>query len=187
MKKTTMVLWALAATAMAGTAYAAGKPFGGKDDVDFGRHLWKTLAAERFVGPDSLHPQPYETPPPHGNIVETLSGKITVNGRRALVIVKKNFGERGENRGKTSVADVAGNPDKWMTSVTVMFKREKGYDPDNQNWFWAKYTPSGTLMKNPKGMALAGRVAKGTDKACIACHVAAPGDDYVYTDINLGR
>lgn len=30
-------------------------------------------------------------------------------------------------------------------------------------------------------MALAGRVAKGADQGCIACHQTAEGGDYVYT------
>jgi len=62
-----------------------------------------------------------------------------------------------------------------------MFKRENGYDADNKSWFWARYYPDGSLFKNPKGMKLAGRVAKGKKKACIACHVLAPGGDYIYT------
>ena len=63
-----------------------------------------------------------------------------------------------------------------------MFQREDGYDSDNQNWFWAKFTPDGGLDKNPKGMMLAGRVAKGKPKGCIACHTAAPGGDYIFTN-----
>jgi hypothetical protein len=62
-----------------------------------------------------------------------------------------------------------------------MFRREAGYDEDNQNWFWAKFLPDGTLDKNPKGMMLAGQVAKGADVGCIACHSNAGGDDYVFT------
>jgi hypothetical protein len=60
-----------------------------------------------------------------------------------------------------------------------MFKR-KGYDGDNKDWFWVKFKPDGSLHKNPKGMQLAGKVAKGMPKGCIACHKAAPGGDYVY-------
>ena len=68
-----------------------------------------------------------------------------------------------------------------MEAVTVMFKREAGYDPENKDWFWVKYAPDGSIMKNPKAMSLAGRVAKGNMKqGCIACHRAAPGGDMVY-------
>jgi hypothetical protein len=63
-----------------------------------------------------------------------------------------------------------------------MYQREAGYDADNQNWFWAKYKPDGSLHKNPKGMQLAGRVAKGKPKGCISCHKVAPGGDYIFTN-----
>ena len=155
---------------------AIAAPFGNPEDVEFGNKLWSTMEENRIVGPKAFHPMPYETSPPHGNIVETLDGMIEIDGRNSIVIVKKNFGKIDE----TTLEQVADSPDKYMTSITVMFKREKGYDTENKDWFWAKYTPSGELMKNPKNMALAGRVAKGSDKACIACHSAAPGDDFVY-------
>ena len=61
-----------------------------------------------------------------------------------------------------------------------MLKRP-GYDPDNKDWFWAKYLPDGSLDKNPAGMQLAGMVAKGKPAGCIACHTAAPGGDMVFT------
>ncbi|RMD48443.1 MAG: hypothetical protein D6832_03940, partial [Alphaproteobacteria bacterium] len=76
---------------------------------------------------------------------------------------------------------VLAEPEKHLGAITVMFRREKGYDPDNQDWFWVKYRPDGSLDKNPKGMMLAGRVAKGADKGCIACHSGAGGDDYIFT------
>ena len=63
-----------------------------------------------------------------------------------------------------------------------MFRREKGYDADNKDWFWAKYKPDGSLDTNPKGMQLAGRVAKGAAQGCIACHKAAPGGDLVFNN-----
>jgi len=162
---------------------ATAAPFGNPDDIAFGQKLWQTMQQNRLVGAKSFRPMPYETAPPHGNIVETLDGMIGIDNRDGVVIVKKNFGKRDE----TTLEQVANNPTKYMTSITVMFKRESGYDPENKNWFWAKYLPGGQLMKNPKGMALAGRVAKGSDKACIACHSAAPGDDYVYIHDRYAR
>ena len=158
------------------TVGASAAPFGNPEDISFGQKLWRTLENNRLVGKDTFRPMPYETAPPHGNIVETLDGMIDLDNRRSIVIVKKNFGKRDV----TTLEQVADNPEKYMTSITVMFKREKGYDTENKDWFWAKFQPDGTLMKNKKGMSLAGRVAKGSDKACIACHSAAPGDDYVY-------
>lgn len=61
-----------------------------------------------------------------------------------------------------------------------MYRREAGYDADNGNWFWAKYTPYGEVEQNTSGVYLAGRVAKGATKGCIACHKSAPGNDMVF-------
>lgn len=155
---------------------SAESPFSGPKDVAFAQSLWTALEQNRLVGAGRLQAMPYKTPPPHGHFVESIDGRIEVQGREGVVIVKKNFGKSG----KETRQQIADNPDDYMTSITVMFKREAGYDPENKNWFWAKYFPNGSLFKNPKGMALAGRVAKGSDKACIACHIGAPGKDYVF-------
>ena len=78
------------------------------------------------------------------------------------------------------VEQVQENGVEHLAAITVMFKREDGYDAENKNWFWAKYLPDGSLDKNPKGMQLAGRVAKGNASGgCIACHSAEA--DYLYT------
>jgi hypothetical protein len=61
-------------------------------------------------------------------------------------------------------------------SVTVMFEREEGYDPENDNWFWAKYGFAGSLDETPDGEQMAGRVA-----GCIGCHQEAEGGDYLFT------
>ncbi len=91
--------------------------------------------------------------------------------------MKRNYG--GKN---VTVEKVADNPDKYLKAVTIMFRREKGYDSPNKDWFWVKYAPNGNILKNPKGMSLAGRVVKGMKKGCIACHRAAPGGDFVYNN-----
>lgn len=156
------------------TAQAA--PFGNPEDVAFADKVWSALVDARLVGPKAFHPMPYETAPPHGNIVESIDGMLTVDGRESIVIVKRNMGKRDE----TTVQQAAKDPDKFTTSVTVMYKMEAGYDPENKDWFWAKFKPDGTMDKNPKGMSLAGRVAKGADQGCIACHSAAEGGDMVF-------
>jgi hypothetical protein len=67
-------------------------------------------------------------------------------------------------------------PDEYLDAYTVMFQRAEGYDPDHQDWFWAKYTPDGALDTTPEDMQMAGRVV-----GCIECHATAPGDDYVFS------
>ena len=67
-----------------------------------------------------------------------------------------------------------------------MFKREAGYDEENRDWFWAKYLPDGALDRNPAGIELAGRVAKGMDAGCIACHTALGGEDLETLHLAVG-
>ena len=95
-------------------------------------------------------------------------------GELNIVIIKRNYG--GERVSKQVVAN---DPGKWLKAVTVMLKRE-GYDAENKDWFWVKYSATGSVLKNPQGVALAGRVGKGGNQGCVACHKAAPGGDLVF-------
>jgi len=152
-------------------------PFGTKQDVEYSKSLWQALEKAKLVGPNTIETVPYKGQPPHGAILETVASTITAHGNTGKVYVKANYGGSDITRSK-----VANDRQKYLKAVTVMFKREKGYDPDNRDWFWAKYTPDGGLHKNPKGMLLAGRVAKGMKKGCIACHSSADGGDYLFNN-----
>ena len=81
-----------------------------------------------------------------------------------------------EDLDQLSREQVLSDPEQYPESITVMYRREQGYDPANQNWFWGKYNPDGSLQTTPEGMPLAGRAA-----GCINCHSAAEGGDYVYS------
>jgi hypothetical protein len=151
---------------------AQNAPFGGPDDIAYAQSLWQELEAAKLAGEGSMHSNFYEGSEPHGFVLELFDTDATVNGHNGRLVVKRNYGPDIE-------VDVASNnPEKHLAAITIMFRREAGYDEDNQNWFWAKYLPDGSLDKNPKGMQLAGRVAKGADVGCIACHSAA--DDYLF-------
>lgn len=153
----------------------ADKPFGGEEDIAYSEQLWSALEDAKLVGPEAKPDEPYIGIEPHGAVLETLEEELKVGDHTGAVWVKRNYGPKG-----VSIEAVTENRDKHLKSVTVMYKREAGYDPDNQNWFWVKYTPDGALEKNPKGMSLAGRVAKGADEGCIACHSKAAGGDYLF-------
>lgn len=152
-----------------------GRAFGGPADVAFAERLWESLKDLRLVGPRAIIAQPYEGSEPHGTILMTLDTELEVDGREGTVIVKKNYG--GEN---ISIESVATNPNLFLGAITVMFRREPGYDTQTQNWFWAKYSPDGSLQTNPAGAALAGRISRNPEDGCIACHQFAPGDDFVF-------
>lgn len=157
-------------------AIAADKlAFSGPASVDYAQRLWAALNDANLAGPNTIQTKPYKGAHPHGAVLQNVDTMLTMDGQTAPVLVKYNFGGDG-----VSIEAVAKDPKKYLGAVTVMYKRA-GYDPDNGDWFWAKYLPDGSLDKNPKGMQLAGRVAKGANKGCIACHRAAPGGDMVFT------
>lgn len=154
---------------------ADNAPFGGPNSVSYAEALWTELETVRLVGDNAIHSNFYEGIEPHGFVLEVFDADLTIGDHTGRVVVKRNYGPAG-----VAPEDVSNDPAGHLAAVTVMYRREAGYDEDNKNWFWAKYLPNGDLDKNPKDMQLAGRVAKGADVGCIACHSAAPGEDYLF-------
>ena len=151
-------------------------PFGGPVSVAYAGELWQALQSARLAGPEAIETKAYPGQHPHGSVLQLADAMLTVNGITGPVIVKNNFGGEG-----VSVDNVTRDPSRYLIAVTVMYQRP-GYDPDNNDWFWARYLPDGSLDKNAEGIALAGRVAKADPPGgCIACHTAAPGGDLVFT------
>ena len=165
----------LSLTALMFTSLTVGAaPFGGEDDVNYAKQLWNSMSSASYVGDNSIMSTPYTGQHPHGAVLDTIEGPVLMGNKLHHVIIKRNYG--GEGVSKMAVAN---NPAKYLKAVTVMLKRE-GYDPENNDWFWVKYKADGSLDKNPKGMQLAGRVAKGMPVGCIACHKAATGGDMIF-------
>lgn len=161
-------------------------PFSGQANKAYGDALWSALKDAKLVGDSAITSHPYKGNAPHGATLDYLETDLTLEGHTGVVLVKKNY--RSDNlEGDALNKAVLNDPKKHLASITVMYKRESGYDPDNQNWFWAKYLPDGSYDKNPKGMDLVGRVAKGAPQGCIACHKAAPGGDMVFTHDRLSK
>ena len=177
-KKT--IFTTLAASLVAGAALAGSMPpFGSDEDAAYAAKIWAAMQARGLAGPDAIMSAPYEGTDPHGMMLETFYTKATIDGHTGDLIVKRNYGPAGVEADAVLMA-----PEKHLGAVTVMFRREKGFDPETKDWFWVKFLPDGSLDKNPKGMRLAGKVAKGADKGCIACHSLADGGDFVYTSNN---
>jgi len=156
-------------------------PFGTPEDTAYAKLIWQVLQADKLVGPGMIRTKPYEGTDPHGMMLETLYTTATINGHEGDLIVKRNFGPAG-----VSADEVLREPWKHLGAYTVMYRREAGFDPEDKDWFWAKFLPDGSLDKNPKGMELAGKVAKGMDQGCISCHQGA-GDDMVFTTDHLAN
>ena len=155
-------------------AVNAAAPFGGDEDVAYSKKLWSTMMDAGFAGKGSIQSRPYTGQHPHGAILDTFEAQIAIDGKLHQILIKRNYGGEG-----VSIATVSNDPAKYLKAVTVMLKRP-GYDADTQDWFWVKYKADGSLHTNPKGMMLAGKIAKGKPKGCISCHTAAPGGDMMF-------
>ena len=161
--------------------------FGTASDIDYANKLWQALIAGKIVGSEARPHEPFfGGAKPHGLILEVIHLIVLVGDHSGFVIVKKNYDGPG-----ASVETVKQDRVRYLDSITVMYRREAGYDNDNQNWFWVKYRPDGTLFaKTLEGqtISLAGRLMKGEtpreNRGCIYCHSSAGGGDYVfYPDI----
>jgi len=58
------------------------------------------------------------------------------------------------------------SPSHELKAITVMYK-VKGYNPEDGDWFWAKYSPTGETLK-------AGKL-----QGCIGCHATRVANDFV--------
>lgn len=161
-------------------ALHAQEAFGGGEDTAYAQSLWQVMEDLRLVGDGMIMGTPYEGSDPHGMMLETFYTSASVDGHEGDLIVKRNYGPQG-----VTADQVLSAPGEHLGAVTVMFRREDGYDSDNANWFWVKYLPDGSLDKTPNGMEMAGRVAKGADQGCIACHSGEA--DYVFTSDYLSQ
>jgi len=179
-------------------AYVQGKSnekeqqiFGLENDVIYAKKLWQVMENESLVGKNAKQLEPFfGGANPHGMILEIDQKLIQVSNHVGFVVVKKNYNGPG-----VTVDAVKENRAKFLSSITVMYQREVGYDSDNQNWFWVKYKPDGSLFDKPvqnQKIHLAGRIIKGKtwgeSGGCIYCHSSAGSGDYIfYPEIKLPR
>jgi len=134
------------------------KPF----EEKFWSYLQKADYAEKFSPWPGMEDDYYPGRAPHGaHLKMYVNRPVTENPSdppHKSVIVKENYNEAKE-----------------LAAITVMY-RSKDYDPDNNDWYWVKYQPDGTVAKM-KDMKLAGKV-----DGCIQCHSSAKGGDYVFAN-----
>ncbi len=122
--------------------------------------LWKRITVETDWDTYAHWPRQEGLIPgqsPHGKFHEVyinaaLSTALPIVSKKApdgSIIVKENF-----------------TADKKLSNVTVMAK-VAGYNPDDGDWFWAKYDPQGKVTG-------AGKV-----EACYECHAGVKDNDYI--------
>jgi hypothetical protein len=179
MKKMVTAL-ALVGTMIAGAVSA--QTAGTDDDIAFADAMWAQMLELNLAGDGAIMGLPYQGGPPHGETLETFFVETEIMGETGLLVVKRNYGPVGVTADEV-LADPAGN----LGSVTVMFQRAEGYDAEHDDWFYAKYQPDGALDSAPSGMALAGAIGRDLSGGCIACHILAGGDDYLYTTDGFPR
>ena len=124
------------------------------------RALWKRITSEAdytayefWPGHEGLQPGQAPHGPFHKVYINsTLLSAIPVNSGEVppgSIIVKENYSQTEE-----------------LAAITVMAKVE-GYDPEHNDWFWAKYTPAGETQ------------ASGKPNGCISCHAGMKKNDYI--------
>lgn len=154
---------------------AAAQTAGTEEDIAFAEAIWAELQELQMAGDNAIMSLPYQGGPPHGMMLETFLMRAEIAGEEGLLVVKRNYGPED-----VTEDEVLADPSGHLGAITVMFQRPEGYDPEHDDWFYAKFLPDGTLDRNPAGMALAGAVGRNLEAGCIACHINASGDDYLF-------
>ena len=105
------------------------------------------------------YPGIYPGKSPHGVFLKLYANGLALKAARegkpmpnGAIIVKENYGK----------------DQKTLMAITPMYK-VKGYNPDAGDWFWAKYSPDGTVAKS------------GKVKGCIDCHRTQEDKDWLFT------
>jgi hypothetical protein len=159
---------------MGGSEEMMEMPFGGDADVAFAEALWVAMDGyQNWMMQSRIMPGKS----PHGMFVRLYYSIVNIEGVPYHVVVKDNYGGEG-----VTLDTVKASPADYLMAVTPMVQRESGYDEDNRNWFYVKFSPDGSIDKNDKDVAMAGRVAKGMPVGCIACHANAADGDYLFAN-----
>ncbi len=127
-----------------------------------GEALWNALQSQKYAQTWNLwpgKPKLYKGREPHGALLTTY-----VNGPAYEAILSR----QGRMPAGAIVVKENYKPDRTLAAITVMWK-VPGYNSEAGDWFWAKYAPDGTALK------------QGKVPGCIDCHRAAADNDYLYT------
>lgn len=149
-------------------------------DNTFEGRFWRYLTASPFRYDEwapfaGRHDGFYKGQSPHGAFVKVIANRIARQNPKQLpygsILIKENYG-----------AD-----SKTLMAITVMYRTRgangQPWDPQNRDWYYVKYTPSGQVAFSPPEMGskrLAGRV-----QSCIDCHSGAASKDFVYLNDDL--
>ena len=151
---------------------AAQEEAGDADAPTFAEKFWNYL--EEVDYRENWSPWPgtegefMEGQSPHGALLKIYVNKPVVeNPNRPppkSIIVKENY-----------------NKDKELLAITPMYRIPKEYDPEHNDWFWAKYLPDGKVAE------MDGKKVSGRVQSCIQCHASAQGEDYIFSNDEAGE
>ena len=159
MRKRTLFLIILAVTGVFALAC-------GSDDIELpapdGSAVWNFLQESDYRENWELWPgkgELYEGGEPHGALFTSYLNTIAFDALEGLegsipnggIIIKENY-----------------TPDAVFDLVTIMYKVD-GFDPENNDWFWAKIGAAGDVQ------------GEGKLVGCQACHGGARENDFVFT------
>ena len=134
-----------------------------------GAYVWTFIQDSNYRGTWKTWPGKgkfYEGRRPHGALLTTYLNPL------ALGAVNTKAGKMPD--GATIVKENY-EADSTLSSITVM-RKFAGYNPDHDDWFFTKFSPSGEVEHGPEGMALEGRVPM-----CESCHSEQKDNDYLFT------
>jgi len=144
---------ALGLVLLSGLVLAAGD-LPGPDAVACWKYITETSPYRQWgMWPDHGGMQPGRAP--HGPFHKVYVNDILLNAHGAPVPF-----------GSIQVKESYQKDQKTLAAVTVMYKVE-GYNPDDGDWFWAKYDPDGRVDR-------AGKI-----KGCIGCHGTRARNDFI--------
>lgn len=111
----------------------------------------------KWPGKGELYPRSPGSP--HGDLLTTYVSD------RAFSAVQ---GKEGSLPDESIVVKENYDGNKKLDALTVMYK-EKGYDTEHNDWFWAKYGTDGSVQ------------AEGKVEMCNDCHGQKKDNDYVFS------
>ncbi len=153
---------------MAGSENTPKQSSGRAVDNAYAQKVWQVLQSEKLIGDGRMRSYPFVGSRPHGSIQEIIAKEIEVDGVTGRVVVKHNYGAKD---GLTPKQVYSAQIHENYEALTIMFKREAGYDPANNDWFWAEYKRDGSVI-NYNGTDLSGRSG-----LCLGCHTPLGGAD----------
>jgi hypothetical protein len=162
---------AVAAAALAqgsGSSRATPTPPRQQTPQEFAANLWRYINREKspyrqWAAMESTVPDSMADP--HGAGGKTYVNDVADKDHQKLgygaILVREEFGDDAEK----------------PIAVSVMY-RAKGTDPKNNDWYWLKFLPDGSVAKSAPEAG--GRLVLGRVASCIECHQKSGGKDLVF-------